>query len=209
MWRHCVAIHLVMHCLQLKELLWRCHRKHCVAASLYRYRPIALAHRTLMIYDIYSSALIIHYNSDRTRGMLTINLSLPLLILLSAIMTAFRLPAALLPSEQLLYLRLGKKIKGANWIRFRGKHTDHRAWVGRCPSFHSEFVSSQALSSRPSGCHGYPVTSVGFKQEQKTLRTHICRSKPYPLTDQPCRLQTATQSAEARAASVGEECSAF
>lgn len=41
--------------------------------------------------------------------MLTINLSLPLLILLSAIMTAFRLPTALLPSEQLLYLRLGKK----------------------------------------------------------------------------------------------------
>lgn len=79
-----------------------------VFASLYRYRPIALAHRSLMIYDIYSSALIIHYNSDRSRGMLTINLSLPLLILLSAIMTALRLPAALLPSAQLLYLRLGK-----------------------------------------------------------------------------------------------------
>lgn len=40
--------------------------------------------------------------------MLTINLSLPLLVLLSAIMTAFRLPAALLPSAQLLYLQLGK-----------------------------------------------------------------------------------------------------
>lgn len=95
---------------RLKELLWRCHRTHCVAAWLYRHCPIALARRTLMIYDIYFSALIIHYNSDRSRGMLTINLSLPLLILLSAIMTAFRLPAALLPSAQLLYLRLGK-----NW----------------------------------------------------------------------------------------------
>lgn len=40
--------------------------------------------------------------------MLTINLSLPLLVLLSAIMTAFRLPAAFLPSAQLLYLQLGK-----------------------------------------------------------------------------------------------------
>lgn len=79
-----------------------------MAASLYRYRPNALARHALMIYDIYSSALIIHYNSDRSGGMLTINLSLPLLVLLSAIMTAFHLPAALLPSAQLLYLQLGK-----------------------------------------------------------------------------------------------------
>lgn len=53
--------------------------------------------------------------------MLTINLSLPLLILLSAVMTAFRLPAALLPSEQLLYLRLGKKNKGCELDPFQGQ----------------------------------------------------------------------------------------
>lgn len=111
-----------MYCSWFKKLLWRCHRKLCVAASRHQRRPHALTRGTLMIYDIYSSALIIHYNSDRSGGVLTINL-FSFIVCCNDSGLSPRSPPALCAAVAFVPL---ENLKGANWIHFRGKYINHR-----------------------------------------------------------------------------------